>query len=808
MAKNLEVPSKALRKECDPATLRFKTTNDLVPMPGTIGQDRAEKALDFGLNFKVDGFNLYAAGPVGVGRAKTIMRHIEKVAAQEEAPCDWCYVYNFEDPRRPNAIKMPPGRGNHFSKDMEELISDARRDLPKVFESEEYEKRRGAIVAELEKKRESLIAEAQERAEKLGFSVRMTLGGLVTVPLIDGKPMETEQFEALPEQQRRTIRSKGEAIQTEIHQIMHKVRELEKEARERIGDLDKEVSLLAVGHLLDGLKEKYADCEQVLAYLDAVEADIINNLDDFKTQEQQEVPPLLRGLQQAQAASLSRYSVNVFVDNSDLKGAPVVVERNPNYYNLFGRIEYESVFGGMTTDFRNIKAGAIHRANGGYLIIEALEALISPLVWETLKRTLKSREVKIENIGQQLMLFPAVTLEAAPIPLDVKVIMIGNRLIHSLLFEYDEDFQKLFKVKADFHLEMDRNAKHVRQYAAFVADVVEERALKHFDAGGVAKVIEYGSWLAEDQTKLATRFLAVDDLVSEASFWASRNGNKLVTAKDVQRAEQERRLRSNMVEEKIQEMIERGVLLIDTKGATVGQVNGLAVTDVGDYSFGYPTRLTARTSLGRAGVVSIDREVKMSGPIHNKGVLTLAGYLAGAYGRDKPLSLAATITFEQAYSGVEGDSASSTELYALLSSLADVRINQQIAVTGSVNQLGQVQPIGAVNRKIEGFFDVCGAKGLTGEQGVIVPKANRANLMLREDIVEAVADGRFHIWAVATVDEGIEILTGVPAGKRRKDGTYPPGTVNRLVDDKLREMAKALKEFGDGEKEKKAAGDQ
>lgn len=803
MAGDLEVAPEALRRTCDPAGLAFKTTEELKPLPGTIGQDRAEKALLFGLNIKVPGFNTYAAGPVGSGRTRTIMAHLEKIVAEGKTPNDWCYVYNFADPRRPKAIEMPSGRGTEFVKDMEELVSDAKRELPKVFESEEYEERHSDVVGDLEKHREEMIAETQEKAEKLGFAVRMTLGGLVTVPLVDGKPMESEQFEALPGKVQRDIRTKGEAIQGEIHQVMHKIRSMEKEARDRVSDLDKEVSLLAVGHLLDGLREKYADCKEIVNYLNGVQQDIVDNLDEFKKEEggEQQQPAFLRGLQQqSRQAAFSRYAVNLFVSNAETKGAPVIIERNPNYYNLFGRVEYESVLGGMTTDFRNIKAGAIQRANGGYLIIEAFDALISPLVWDTLKRMLKSRQAPIENIGQQLMLFPAVTLEPEPLPLDVKVVMLGNRMIHNLLFQADEDFRRLFKVKADFTVEMDRTDEHVNDYAAFVARKCAEEGLMHFDASGVAKVVEYGSWLSEDQQKLSTMFMRVGDLVSEASFWAGQNGNSHVRAGDVQRAIAERRYRSNMIEDKIQEMIERSVLMIDTQGATVGQLNGLAVADIGDYSFGHPSRITARTSLGRGGVINIEREVKMSGPIHSKGVLILNGYLAGKYGTDKPLAVAGTITFEQTYDEVEGDSASSTELYALLSSLADVPIKQQIAVTGSVNQLGHVQPIGGVNRKIEGFFDVCNAKGLTGEQGCMIPKANLENLMLREDVVEAVREGKFHVWSVDTIEEGIEILTGVPAGERQADGTFPKGTINRMVDDRLRDLAMTLKEFGNGEK--------
>ncbi|RJQ53273.1 MAG: ATP-dependent protease [Actinobacteria bacterium] len=800
MRDDLRVAPDELRRVVDPAALGFETTKDVMPHDGAIGQERANRSLFFGLNITRDGFNTYAAGPVSTGRTKTVMEHIRKIAEEMPTPCDWCYVNNFEDSRKPKAIKMPAGRGREFVKDMEELVNDAKRELPKVFESEEYEERHVKVVSDLEKERERMLADTQEKAAKLGFAVRMTLGGLVTVPLVEGKPMEAEEFEKLPEGTKEEIRAKGEEIQTDIHQIMHKVRAMEKEARNRVGDLDKEIALLAVGHLLDSLREKYADCDEIISYLKEVQDDIVENLELFKTPEEgaQQQPAFLRGLQQqVRTASMGRYAVNLFVDNAEAKGAPVVIEHNPNYYNLFGRIEYESAMGGLSTDFNHVKAGAVQRANGGYLVFEALDALVSPLVWDTLKRMLKSGKAKVENMGQQYMLFPAVTIDAEPIPLNIKIVMMGTRMIYNIIHHFDEDFRRLFKVKADFDTQMDRTDDHMSDYAAYIADRVQKGNLPEFDATGVAKVIEFGSWLAENQKKLSTLLENVGDLVDEAAFWAQKDGDSTkVTADHVRKAIGERRYRANMAEDKVRELIAEGTLMIDTEGEQQGQVNGMAVLDMGDYSFGRPSRITARTHFGRGGVTNIEREVKMSGPIHDKGVLILSGYLAGKYGQNKPIAMGGTITFEQSYEGVEGDSASSTELYALLSSLAEAPIKQNIAVTGSVNQYGHVQPIGGVNRKIEGFFDVCKAKGFTGEQGMLIPKSNVKHLMLREDVVEAIKDGKFHLWAVDSIDEGIEILTGMPAGEQQADGTYPEETINRRVDDRLAEYAKVLKEFG------------
>lgn len=801
MAKATRLEPDKLRKRCDPASIPYVDTSVAPPLKATIGQSRAERALDFGLQIKTKGFNIFAAGPVGTGRDTTVRQHVERVAKGEPTPHDWCYVYNFADPRRPMALRLPAGRGVELVKDIDELIRDAREELPKVFESEEYERRRNQLVTGLQQTRDEILKETQVKASEMGFELRMTLQGFATLPIVDGKPVEPEQFDSLSEDAKREIQKRSTKLQDEIRAVMRRMRATEKAARDDTQKLDEEMSLLAVGHLIEGLKDKYSECAQVLAHLEAVKADIIEHLEDFKKEEGQPQMPLLMP-QASPEAVFARYKVNLFVNNAETRGAPVVVENNPHYYSLFGRIEYEAFLGGVSTDFREIKAGSLARANGGYLVFQALDALVSPMVWETLKRTLRSGELTVENLGEQYRLFPAATLEPEPIPVHVKVVMIGGPYVYAVLDAADDDFRKLFKVKADFEIDMPRTARAVRDYCRFVADLVRGHGLCDLDRTGLAKLVEHGSWLADDQKRLTVRFLDVADVASEAAFWATRNGHCLATAEDVVRALEEKRARMNLVEERVQRAIEEDVLMVDVAGKAAGQVNGLAVYADGDVAFGRPNRITARTRMGREGVIDIEREVKLSGPTHSKGVLILESYLSATFGQTRPLALSGTLTFEQNYGGIEGDSASMAELCALLSSLADAPIRQGTAITGSVNQFGKAQVIGGVNRKIEGFYDVCKAKGLTGEQGVLIPRANVANLMLREDVVEAVDGGRFHVWQYTDVAQAAEALTGVPLGRARKDGSFTPNSLLARADAKLAGYAKLLREFGgDGKKD-------
>jgi len=803
MTKKLEVSFKELKKICDVGDLDFKTTEELPPLDGTIGQERAVDALEFGLDIKTKGFNLYVSGIPGTGKDSAIRTYVKRVAERGKVPSDWCYVYNFDTPRLPVAIELSPGKGQEFSKDMNELIKGCEETIPNAFESEIYEKRKNEIVEKLQSRRDAMLKELQERAQEVGFTVKFTPGGVATMPLYDGKPLTSEEYKKLPPERKKVLQEGSEQLQEDTGRFLKRLRAMEKEAKDLVYQLDKDIVLFAIGHLIGDLKEKYKDNEKLVNYLENVQRDIVDNHKDFSKEKKPLIP--LPGFEVTAKPSFERYMVNVLVDNSKTSGAPVVIETNPTYNNLFGMIEYQAQFGGaMLTDFTMIKSGAIHQANGGYLVVRALDVLRNFMVWDALKRTLRSQKATIENIGEQFRVFPASTLKPEPIPLDIKVVMIGSPYIYYLLYHLDEDFMKLFKVKSDFDVEMDRSNDYVKKYAEFISAICRKEGLRHFDSSAVARVVEYGSWLAGHQNKLSTRFMEVADLVNEASFWAEKNGNKYVTAKDVQRAVDKKTYRSNMIEDKIQELIEDGTILMDTEGSVVGQANGLSIIFLGDYFFGKPSKITARVSMGKGEVVDIEREVEMSGPVHSKGVMILDGYLRGNYALDKPLSVSISLGFEQLYEEVEGDSASSAELYAVLSALSDIPIKQNLAVTGSVNQLGKIQAIGGVNKKIEGFFDICKLRGLSSDQGVIIPRSNVKHLMLRDDVVEAVKKGKFHVYAVETIEEGIELLAGVPAGERRPDGSYPEGTVNCAVDKRLREFAEKLEKFqGKGRRERR-----
>lgn len=797
-----EVPVEELRHYCDPDQFQFETTDEITPLQGTVGQDRGVSAIEFGLGIKTPGFNLYIAGPTGTGKCSTIHAFLAEQAKNEPVPNDLCYVNNFKDSDSPRAIILPPGMGCGLVTDMDDLIEAARREIPRAFESENYEKRRNDILNELQQERTKQFNELQQAATEMGLSLEMTQVGIVTVPVAHGRPLSREEFDKLPQKDKETIDRNSAQLQDRIQQVLTRARKMEKEANERIDQLDREIAMFAVGHLLDELSDKYKDRKEVLDYLQQVRDNMLDTLNDFKdhTKPKMEIPGL-EGL--IPEPSFDRYRVNLVVDNEEQKGAPVINENNPSYYNLIGRVDFKARLGALTTDFTQIKAGAMHKANGGYLVLQVLDVLTNPVSWDALKRTLRSGEVRIENIAEHYGLIPTSTLKPEPIPIDVKVILIGNPMIYYLLYAYDDDFRKLFKVKADFDIEMSRSDEHVQKYAAFIADRIKEDNLRPFHKSGVAKVVEYGSRLIEDKGKLTARFIDVADIVGESSFWAQQRDSQYVMAEDVQKAIDEKTYRSNLIEEKIQEHIDEGMLMIDATGEKTGQINGLSVYAIGDYMFGRPSRLSCRTYVGKGSVVNIEREVKMSGPIHDKGAMIVIGYLSGMYAQDKPLPLGASITFEQLYGGVEGDSASSTELYALLSSLAGLPINQGIAVTGSVNQNGEIQPIGGVNYKIEGFYEVCKSKGLTGDQGVIIPHQNVRNLMLKDEVVQAIKDGKFRIWPVTCIDDGIEILTGVPAGQKDEHGNYPPYSVHGLVSRKINEFAQVLKEFVTPESQEK-----
>lgn len=795
---SFELSTDKLRRICDPKIFDFESTEELPALEEVIGQDRAVRAVSFGIDIDSPGYHMYALGPVGTGKTTTIKDFLERKSADEPVPDDVCYVNNFDDPDKPRMLQLPAGKGCEFRDDTDQLVEELKTEVPQAFESEEYQDEQEQIQEELQRRRQALLEELESEAESKGFTLLQTPQGIVLAPVIQGNVVSPDQFNELDEETRQQIERRRDELQDKLKETMRRVQQLHQEARQEIRDLDRQVVGFAVEHLINELKEKYSEFDEIVEFLNEVRADILNNVQAFKQakqmeQMQQQMPaPMMRGQQQP---SFEQYRANLIVDHCDLEGAPVILESNPSYYNLIGRIEHEAQFGALVTNFTNIKGGALHRANGGYLMVEARDILLKPFAWEALKRALKNNEVRIETMGQEVRAITTKTLEPEPIPLDVKVVVVGDPLLYYLLYNRDEDFQELFKVKADFAVQMDWDPETPEKYAQFIGDICRGENLNHFDPTGVAKVVERGARMVSDQEKLATKFGEICDLIRESSYWASQNGNQHVQAGDVQQAIEERVYRSNQVEERIQEMIEDGTILIDTAGEVGGQVNGISVLPLGDYSFGKPSRITARTHVGNEGVVNIDRETELGGRIHNKGVMILTGYLGGKFAEDIPLALSASITFEQLYEEVEGDSASSAELYALLSSLSGFSIRQDLAVTGSVNQRGQVQAIGGVNEKIEGFFDVCKLKGLTGDQGVVIPDSNVKNLMLREDVVEAVEEGQFHIYPVSTIDEGIAILTGKEAGERQPDGTYPKGTVNRAVQDRLQELGEKAKEF-------------
>ncbi len=803
--KSLRVPVKQLRRVCDVRSLKFKTTSDLAPLDGTVGQDRAVNALDFGLSIEAAGFNVYVSGPPGTGRSTELKAQVARIAATRPAPRDWCYVFNFRDPARPRALSLPADRGHQLSHDIDELVATVRSEVPRAFESDEYIQRREQVGREVQTQREQFFEALQKEASERGMTVNITPMGITTVPLIDAKPITKEQYDALSEERTHELQARTAELESIIAQMAPQLRRMDRGSHLLLAELDKQVMVAITSPRLDELKRDYAEEPVAVEFIDALGADMIEHIDDFRSpdQEQQPVVPGLPAM--PRDGVFNRYKVNVVVTRAADASAPVVIEESPSYYHMFGRIDYRASFGSMVTDHTMIKPGALHRANGGFLVVQALDVLTQPQVWDTLKRTLRTRQIRLENLGEQFSVIPTTTLSPEPIPLNLKVAIVGTARVLQILQSADEDFRKLFKAKADFTTDVDRIDEHVGLYARFIARQVADLGMRPFDRAAVAQVIEQSSRMAADQDKLSLRMMDIVDLLVEADYWACDEASATVGATHVSKAIDQKIYRSNLIEERVQEYITDGTIKVDVAGAIVGQVNGLSVFDLGDYSFGRPTRITARVSMGRGQVINLEREISKSGPSHSKGFLILQGYLNGKFAHRQPLSFAASLTFEQVYDEVDGDSASSTELYALLSAITDVPLKQGIAVTGSVNQLGEVQAIGGVNEKTEGFYAVCKARGLTGEQGVMIPRDNVRNLMLKPEVVQAVADGRFHIYAVSTIEQGIELLTGMPAGKLRKNGTYAEGTMFRRVTDTLAEMTKRAMEVNRGAREPVAA---
>ena len=792
----LEVPAQRLRHRVEPESLPFATTAEITPLEGTIGQPRALDAVAFGLEIQAAGYNLFVVGAPGSGRVTAVRDHIERFARERPVPDDWVYVHNFADGDRPRAIHVPAGQGRELAARMDELVEAVRRELARALESDEYQKRRDAVVSEVEHQHQALRTEIERFAAERGFGIEITPIGLAVFPVAQGRPLTPEEVEKLSDAQRDDMQRRSGEIHDRLQTEARRIRLLEREGTERVRTLERAVALAAIEPLFAGLRETHAERHDVLDHLQAVQDDMLDHLQELRGGERPEAQagPAAGLLLVPKDDHLTRYRVNVFVDNGGLRAAPVVIERSPTYYNLVGRVEYRARYGAMVTDFTEVSAGSLHRANGGFLVLEALDVLGNAFAWEVLKRTLRAREVAIENLAEQYSPVPTATLHPQPIPLDVKVVLVASPLLHRLLQAHDEDVGELFKVKVDFAPEMDWNDQNVLGYAAFIAGCIERGGLRHLDRTAIARVVEHGARLRENQRKLTTRLLEISDLVTEAGFWAGKDGRSVVTGEDVETAIRQKEYRSNLLEERVRELVVDRTIVIETEGTRAGQVNGLSILDVGDHTFGQASRITARVALGRGTVESIEREIDLSGPIHSKGFLILSGYLAQTYAQERPLALRATITFEQSYDEVDGDSASSAELYALLSALSGIPIRQGVAVTGSINQYGEVQAVGGVTRKVEGFFAVCRARGLTGEQGVIIPAANVQHLMLADDVVEACARGDFHVWAVSTVDEGLELLTGVPAGER-SDGEFPRGTVHGAVDDRLRRYAESAQAF-------------
>jgi len=787
-----------LYRACDAATLGFHTTDELPECAITLGQDRAVSAIQFGIGIRGAGYNLFALGPSNAGEHVIVRQFLEQQAAREPAAHDWCYVHNFEQPHRPRAISLPAGRGVRFRDDMAQLVEDLRTAVSAALETDEYRQRHLQIDQEFNERRQTALTELGRRAAERGVALIQTPVGFTLAPMREGHPLDAGDFEKLPEADRSRLTTALAEFETELETLLHQIPKWRRESREKERALKRAVTSRAVDALIDELSREYQALQDVQAYLALVKSDVIEHAEDFRRGKEEEDGTSLETLiAKSVLASrpLGRYQVNVLDDHSGVAGARVVYEDKPTFQNLVGRIEHVAQMGTLVTHFTLIKPGALHKANGGYLILDARRLLLEPFAWEGLKRALRAGALRVESLGETLSLVSTVSLDPEPIPLNVKVVLIGERLLYYLLYEFDPDFRELFKVAVDFESSADRAEGTDALYARMIGTLVRKAGLRPFTAAGVARVLEHGARVVGDSGKVWLGLNGLTDLLREADHWAGASDRAVVDAADVQCAIDAWRYRSGRPRERIQEEIARGTIMIDTRGEVVGQVNGLSVVELGGFAFSRPSRITARVRLGSGKVVDIEREVELGGPIHSKGVLILAGFLSGRYVPDQPLSLSASIVFEQSYGGVEGDSASSAELYALLSALAEVPLMQSIAVTGSVNQRGEVQPVGGINEKIEGFFDVCSARGLTGHEGVLIPAANKRHLMLRRDVIDAVAEGRFHVYAIDTVDQGIEILTGMPAGTRDDTGAFAEGSINCEIERRLIALASQARAF-------------
>ncbi|MCG8542903.1 MAG: AAA family ATPase [Alphaproteobacteria bacterium] len=794
------LPPELLRRSPEDYLPDFTSTEEIPESNDVLGQDRALAAIDLSAGMEHSGYNMFVMGVPGSGRHSVVQRLLRERAADEACPPDWIYVHNFAMPHRPNAISLPAGRGTELRRQMEALIEDLNSSIPALFDSDEYRTRRNAVQSQFDQRHESVFEALRKKATEQNIVMMQTPQGFAFAPLSEGEVMRPEAFQQLSESEQQEIQGKIETLQKELQGIIEQLPRWDKERREAIRKIDREVTNSAVLHAMQEIRVAFQDLPEVIAFFDEVQNDLIENASLFLPSQEQPNPfglpfPAPDGAGRRNE-TIRRYAVNVIVDNTNRTGAPVITEDNPTLGRLIGRIENIAQFGALMTDFTLIKSGALHAANGGYLLLNAVKVLSQPFAWDTLKRALMSGEVRIESPSESLGLVSTVSLDPEPIPLRVRVVLVGERQHFYLLNQLDPDFADLFKVLADFSETVVWDKENIARYVGVIASMARQQNLRMLDRDAVGLMIQYSARVADDSERLSLLMARLADLAREADYWANKNGRSLIGADDVRRAIDAMTHRADRIREQSFESITRDIMLIDTDGAKVGQINGLSVLDLGNFRFGRPTRITARIGLGAGKLVDIEREVDLGGPLHSKGVMILGGYLTATFGTEMPLSLSASLVFEQSYGGVDGDSASSTELYALLSAISGVPLQQSLAVTGSVNQYGAVQAIGGVNEKIEGFFDICNERGLTGYQGVLIPKANTKHLMLRPDVVEAVKAGQFKIYAVERIEDGIEILTGTPAGAKGEDGRYPEGSIYARVHARLREMADLRRKFG------------
>ena len=795
MKRKNELGIKELKFTCDSNVFHFNTTDELEPISTGIGQERGIKALEFGLNIDINGYNVYVEGPYGVGKTAYVKNYLNTISKKKKVPNDWCYLYNFDNPNEPVAVALPAGQGKEFRDTMNSFINEIKVDIKNTFNNEDFEKEKNLIKQEYEAKRNSLMEKLNQKSAEYGFTVKSAQNGIYMMPILNGRTIAEEEFNKLDDATKKEFEDKSTIVQQHIMTAIGEIKSIERESETKIQEWQSNVALLTINAHINLIKAKYKMNKKINKFLESIKKDILKNINLF-TADEKVIETKLQGPQAAHPEIYKpwlNYRVNLFIDNSSLEGAPAVADTDYSYHNIFGKLEYENYYGALKTDFTMLKPGLLHIANGGYLVFQANDLLTNSLCYDTLKKVLRSKSLGIENAADPRSSMVMVSLKPEPIPLDLKVILIGDENIYQTLLAMDPDFRKLFKIKVEFAEEATLNEQNMVGLARFVKGYCSHEGLPPLDAGAMARLIEYASKLADDQHKLSTRFTDLSVIVGEAATWAKMAKSKVITEEFITKALAEKIDRVKKYDEKYMEMIRDNVLLIDTTGSKVGQINGLTIMNVGDYTFGKPVKITASTYTGKNGIINIEREVELSGSSHSKGILILSGYLGEMFAQDMPLSLTASICFEQLYSGVDGDSASSTELYAILSSLSNIPINQSIAVTGSVNQKGEIQPIGGVNDKIEGFFQVCKMRGLDGNHGVIIPQQNVRNLNLSEEVISAVKSGKFHIYAISTIDEGIEILTGVPAGSKDENGKFPAGTINYLVYNKLKKYAEVSK---------------